>query len=153
MKTYKIVAQDTKRYPLIIGGLFLAGLLAAGVAGATDITTTPDARSTIRDTTGYPADNSAKNMRDRDGNTLTPEDQSGTKDDRLITKNIRETLVKDDYFSLNAKNIKVITINGVVTLRGPVSSIDEKSNIVTRVSHMPKVSQVNDLLEVQNDNQ
>lgn len=56
----------------------------------------------------------------------------------------------NDLFSMNAKYIKIITVNGVVTLRGPVDSVDEKINIVARIKQMPSVVKVDDQLEVKN---
>jgi hypothetical protein len=72
------------------------------------------------DSTYYKNDNTGKNVRDRDSNNLTPLDQSESESDRTITQEIRKAVMADDSLSTNAKNIKIITINGVVTLRGPV---------------------------------
>jgi len=37
--------------------------------------------------------------------------------------------MKDDQLSMTVKNIKIITANGQVTLRGPVKTAQEKSTI------------------------
>lgn len=74
-------------------------------------------------------DNSAKNERDRDKTTLTPADQSGTPEDRKLTQAIRQAVVKEKSLSLTAKNVKIITAEGKVTLRGPVNTAEEKSKI------------------------
>src|ERR1041384_144375 len=78
------------------------------------------------------ADNSAKNVRDRNDATLTPGDQGNAPADRDITQRVRKTLMNgpNDY-SMTAKNIKIVTVNGKVTLRGPVNSEAEKTGIVT----------------------
>src|ERR1041385_8893131 len=68
-----------------------------------------------------PPDNTAVNARDRDDNTLTPGDQGTSEADREVTRNIRRALMKNDQLSTTAKNIKIITVNGKVTLRGPVN--------------------------------
>jgi hypothetical protein len=65
-------------------------------------------------------DNSGANARDRSGDTLTPIDQADSKEDLRITQSIRKAVVADEALSLNAQNVKVITQNGVVALRGPV---------------------------------
>ena len=75
------------------------------------------------------ADNTAKNQRDRSGETKTSGDQSNSPEDLKTTQAIRKALMKDSSLSMTAKNIKIITADGQVTLRGPVKSADEKSRI------------------------
>ena len=74
-------------------------------------------------------DNSVKNERDRDQKTLTPGDQSGTPEDRKLTQSIRQAVMKDKSLTMTAKNVKIITAQGKVTLRGPVNSAEEKMKI------------------------
>jgi hyperosmotically inducible periplasmic protein len=74
-------------------------------------------------------DNSGKNERDRSGETQTSGDQSNTSEDTKITAAIRRAIVKDDSLTSTAKNVKIITANGTVTLRGPVNSAEEKTKI------------------------
>ncbi len=75
------------------------------------------------------ADNTAKNQRDRSGQTKTSGDQSNSRGDLKTTQAIRKALMKDSSLSMTAKNVKIITAGGQVTLRGPVKSADEKSRI------------------------
>jgi len=70
-------------------------------------------------------DNTAMNQRDRDKTTKTPLDQSEKTEDVKITAAIRQRLQKEEV-SVNAKNMKIITQDGEVTLRGPVKSQAEK---------------------------
>ena len=95
-----------------------------------------------------PADNTGKNERDRNGNTLTSGDQGGSETDRTVTQQIRQDLVKNDALSMNAKNVKIVTVNGVVTLRGPVQSTGEKSQIATIAQGVGGVKRVDNQLEV-----
>ena len=74
-------------------------------------------------------DNTAVNQRDRSGDTQTSGDQSNDSADLKITQAIRRALMQDAQLSTAAKNIKVITSNGQVTLRGPVNTAEEKSKI------------------------
>jgi osmotically-inducible protein OsmY len=74
-------------------------------------------------------DNTATNERDRSGETQTSGDQSNSSSDLKITQAIRQALMKDGELSMTAKNIKIITANGQVTLRGPVKTVQEKSKI------------------------
>ena len=74
-------------------------------------------------------DNTATNERDRSGETQTSGDQSNSSADLKITQAIRQALMKDSELSTTAKNIKIITDNGQVTLRGPVKNAQEKAKI------------------------
>jgi osmotically-inducible protein OsmY len=100
-------------------------------------------------TTAKDADNTGRNEQDRSGGTLTSGDQSGTEADRDLTARIRKELVADDSLSVDAKNIKIITINGVVTLRGPVKSASEKSAIEAKAKQVAGVKNVDNQLEVE----
>ena len=74
-------------------------------------------------------DNTAMNQRDRSGETKTSGDQSNNSADLKTTQAVRQALMKDNELSMTAKNIKVITSNGQVTLRGPVNSAQEKAKV------------------------
>lgn len=99
-------------------------------------------------TTQYSAqDNTKINKRDRNENTLTPLDQSNSQSDLDITKQIRKSLM--DYpFSTDAKNIKIITINGDVTLRGPVKNTTELAQIVELTKSVPGIKTLNNELQI-----
>ena len=75
------------------------------------------------------ADNTGKNTRDRDDQSQTATDQSNDPADIKITADIRKMVVNDGSLSMMAKNVKIITIDGVVTLRGPVETEKEKTVI------------------------
>ena len=93
-------------------------------------------------------DNTGKNVRDRDDKTLTPGDQSSDKADVELTRRIREAVVGDNSLSTNAHNVKIITINGMVTLRGPVASAEEKAKIAATAQKLAGKKQVENHLEV-----
>lgn len=103
--------------------------------------------SAAPDTTVH-ADNTGRNVRDRSNQTLTAGDQSENEVDRTITKKIRQGLMEDDSLSTNAKNIKIITINRVVTLRGPVNTDREKIEIAKKTRGIEGIKSVDDQLEV-----
>ncbi len=92
-------------------------------------------------------ENTERNVRDRDNTTLTPEDQKETESDINITAAIRQAMVKNESLSVNAQNIKIITRDGVVTLRGPVESEAEKIKLQDIAKKTPDVIQVNNELE------
>jgi len=75
------------------------------------------------------ADNTGRNERDRASKTLTPGDQSGKPEDIKLTQTIRKAVMKDKSLTMTAKNVKIITAGGKVTLRGPVNTAEEKTKI------------------------
>lgn len=97
------------------------------------------------------ADNTAKNVRDKDGNSLTVFDQGGSEADRNITAAIRKSIVDNDTLSTNAHNVKIITVDGVVTLRGPVDSAAEKTTVETLAKTATGVKRVENQLEINRD--
>jgi len=94
------------------------------------------------------ADNTAMNQRDRSGETTTSGDQSNSPADLKVTQAIRSALMKDSELSTNAKNIKVVTANGQVTLRGPVNSPQEKTKINQIARSAAGEAQIVDQLDV-----
>jgi hypothetical protein len=91
------------------------------------------------------ADDTGRNARDRDGMTMTPLDQSNDPDDVNITRKIRKALVADNALSTTAKNIKIITVNGKVILRGPVANVQEKKKIGKTAQKFTKQRVLNEL--------
>jgi len=59
----------------------------------------------------------------------TADSQPNTASDRLTTANVRKAIIADRGLSTYAHNIKIITRNGIVTLKGPVKSDDEKQQV------------------------
>ena len=93
-------------------------------------------------------DNTRINVRDRAESTLTTGDLGETEADRDITQQIRTGLTSDDKLSATAKNVKIITRNRNVTLRGAVGSEDEKTTITTMAKNVAGEGHVTDELEV-----
>jgi len=94
------------------------------------------------------ADNTKKNERDRSGKTTTSGDQSNSQEDVKITAAIRRAVVKDHSLSATAKNVKIITANGLVTLRGPVKNDAEKAKIAELAQSAAGNAKINNQLEV-----
>ena len=93
-------------------------------------------------------DNSGRNARDRDDQTKTSGDQSESEPDRTISQNIRAAITADDSLSTNGKNVKIITSDGTVTLRGPVKSDQEKAAIEAKAKQVAGVKKVDNQLEI-----
>jgi len=135
--------------------------------GALDTATAPATRSTDtavgesdavarpnsvtqRDSATQP-DNTAVNARDADRATRNPKqpiDQNENQSDIDLTAKIRQQVLKADGMSVNARNCKIITADGRVTLRGPVNSAAEHDTIVKIAREMAGESNVDDQLEV-----
>lgn len=92
-------------------------------------------------------ENTERNVRDSANTTLTPEDQKENRADRKITAAIRRAVVKKKSLSLNAHNIKIITRDGLVTLRGPVENDAEKTKLQAIAEKVKGVKQVDNQLE------
>ena len=97
-------------------------------------------------------DNTSTNERDRSGETKTSGDQSNSSADLKITQAIRRALMKDGELSTTAKNIKVITANGQVTLRGPVKTAQEKARVDQIAKSAAGGAQIDDQLDVKESN-
>jgi hypothetical protein len=93
-------------------------------------------------------DNSARNVRDRNSGTLTPLDQGNSQADVTTTAQIRKEIIAGKNLSLNARNVKIITIEGRVTLRGPVNTDEEKRLIGEIAERIASAGNVDNQLEV-----
>ena len=102
---------------------------------------------TADDKTAEP-DNTATNQRDRSGETKTSGDQSNSSADLKTTQAIRQALMKDGGLSMTAKNIKIITASGQVTLRGPDKTAEEKARIDQLAKSAAGGAKIDNQLEV-----
>ncbi len=107
-----------------------------------------DARQAPQSSAAVEPDNSGRNVRDRNEGTRTAGDQSENEADRAITQNIRKAITTDDSLSTNAKNVKIITNDGTVTLRGPVKNEKEKADIEAKAKKAAGVKRVDNQLEI-----
>ena len=94
------------------------------------------------------ADNSARNKRDRSGETQTSGDQSNSSPDIKTTAAIRSAIMHDDSLSVMAKNVKIVAENGAVTLRGPVKSAAEKAKIAQLAQNAAQGAKIDNQVEV-----
>jgi hyperosmotically inducible protein len=93
-------------------------------------------------------DNTKVNERDRSKDEPTADQQKDNRSDRDITQQIRQSIMKDKSLSTYAHNVKVITQNGQVTLKGPVRSDDEKRTIETKATEVAGENKVTSELSV-----
>ncbi len=91
--------------------------------------------------------NTAVNVRDRAETVKTPIDQNENQADIDLTAAIRKRVVDTDL-SVNAHNVKIITQNGKVTLRGPVKSAEEKKQVEQIAHDVAGADNVDSQLEI-----
>jgi hyperosmotically inducible protein len=94
-------------------------------------------------------DNSGVNVRERDEAAVTAGQQS-TNSDVELTRQIREAVVKDSSLSVTAQNVKIVSANGSVTLRGPVMTAAERDAIGSKAQAIAGADKVNNQPEVKN---
>ena len=132
----KLFSQVMIRTALSVS-LFAAGGALAGAQQTTDQSTTP------------PADNTKMNQRDRNANEPTADQQKANRSDRDITQQIRKSIVSDKSLSAYGHNVKVITQNGMVTLKGPVRSEEEKKAVEEKAAQVAGADKVTNEIDVQ----
>ena len=128
-----------KHFPRLafhILALALVTTLAPIVARAQD-SSTPQA-----------SDNTKVNTRDRSQTQPTADQQKENRPDKDITRDIRRSIAQDKSLSTYAHNVKIISQNGVVTLKGPVRSEEEKSAIEAKATEVVGKENVTSELEV-----
>jgi hyperosmotically inducible protein len=94
------------------------------------------------------ADNTKVNQRDRNKSEATADQQKETPADRQLTQQIRKALVKDKSLSTYGHNVKIVTQNGIVTLRGPVKSAEEKLAIEAKAAEIAGSDKVTSEIQV-----
>jgi len=93
-------------------------------------------------------DNTGINVRDRGQNSPTADQQKDKQNDLKMTQDIRRSIVRDKSLSTYAHNVKIITQNGMVTLRGPVRSQEEKGAIEAKATEVAGVKHVKSELQI-----
>jgi len=96
------------------------------------------------------ANNTARNVRDRNNRTLTPLDQGTSEADVALTRNIRKAIRQQSALSVDAQNVKIITRDGRVTLRGPVASEEERTSLADIAEGYARQGNVDNQLEIKN---
>jgi len=104
--------------------------------------------SNLAKAAGQDSTSAADNTKANKDDGKTADQQKENKNDREITRQIRKAVVEDKSLSTYAHNVKIITINGTVTLRGPVRTEDEKSSIESKAKAIAGVNDVRNELTV-----
>lgn len=115
---------------LVAGGLFCAGPMPA------------------QDTTPTQPDNTKVNKRDRAAGAVTADQQKNNSSDTKLAQQVRKAIMADKSLSTYAHNVKVITQNGGITLKGPVRSDEEKQAIMAKANEVAGSGKVTDEITV-----
>ena len=94
------------------------------------------------------ADNTDMNTRDKHGDMLTPQNQPNAESDLDVLAAVRSAIVDDDNLSTTAHNVKIMVVDGVVTLRGPVKSTNEKARIEEHTRKVVGVVSIDNRLDI-----
>jgi hyperosmotically inducible protein len=106
------------------------------------------AAARAQDSAAPAADNTKVNQRDRNKAEPTADQQKENQPDRELARQIRRSIVQDKSLSSFAHNVKIIAQNGVVTLKGPVRSDEEKTAVEAKASEIAGADKVTSQLEV-----
>src|SRR5258706_8049891 len=98
-------------------------------------------------------DNTRINQRDREPGAATADQQKENPSDRDLTSKIRKAIVDDKNLSTYAHNIKVVSQNGTVTLKGPVRSDAEMKSILAKAQAMAGTDRVVNEMSVEPENE
>jgi hyperosmotically inducible protein len=126
-------------YRTAVRNLLCTGLLLG--SGAFALAQEPTSQPTA-------PDNTKVNERDRSQNEPTADQQKDNRSDRDITQQIRQSIMKDKSLSTYAHNIKIVTKDGQVTLKGPVQSEDEKKAIEAKAAEVARDGKVTSELNI-----
>jgi hyperosmotically inducible periplasmic protein len=123
---------------------FILATAVISTAMQTAVAQTPSTPSP----TGVPADNSKTNKTDSTNTTATADAQKDNANDRTITQSIRKSVMADKALSTYAHNVKIVAVNGSVTLNGVVRSEQEKASVEAKAAAVVGQSHVTNDLKV-----
>lgn len=124
------------------------GVLLCAAPGAFADATKKDSAGAKDSAADQAADNTGRNRPERKDGEPTAEQQQNNKSDLEITRQIRRAVVTDKSLSISAHNVKIITQDGKVTLKGPVRSEDEKQTVEKKAIEVAGKANVKCDLEV-----
>ena len=106
------------------------------------------AAARAQDSAAPAADNTKVNQRDKNKAEPTADQQKENQPDRELARQIRRSIIQDKSLSSYAHNVKIIAQNGMVTLKGPVRSDEEKTAVEAKAAEIAGADKVTSQLEV-----
>ena len=119
-------------------------MVGAGVATLSLGTGCPVTRTLASPLARQEPDNTANNKQQN----TTADQQKETAADRELAQKIRQAIVDDSSLSTSAHNVKIIVGDGVVVLKGPVQSEDEKKSVGAKAEQIAGTGKVKNELTV-----
>ena len=119
--------------PILTKGELMEKTLKCLTIGAFLLASIAAAQGQSSGTSAKP-DNTKVNQRDNNPGEATADNQKMNATDRALTAKIRRAVVADKTLSTYAHNVKIISQDGVVTLKGPVHSDAEVKNLVSKAA-------------------
>lgn len=95
------------------------------------------------------AQDNTKVNKGRQGSSPTADQGKNNKSDLDTQKKIRKAVVDDKSLSSYGHNVKIISQNGRVTLKGPVRSEDEKKSIEQKATDIAGAGNVTNEITIQ----
>lgn len=127
---------------------FTVALGSATAMAADGVTHSTHSSAAAKSVVTQDADNTELNTRDKNDSTLTPQDQPNTESDRKTLAAVRSAIVDDSNLSTAAHNVKIVVVNGAVTLRGPVKNANEKTRVEAIARKVAGVTKVDNHLDI-----
>jgi hyperosmotically inducible periplasmic protein len=128
-------------------GLLTIGIVALAGCAQSDRYDRDTTRASTRGS--YDANNTGRNVADRNSATTTPTDQSNDPADLAVTQKIRQALMDQSDLSMTAQNVKIVTVHGRVMLRGPVANATERAKIEMLAKSIAGTDNVTNELELE----
>lgn len=101
---------------------------------------------------GYANNNDSRAARTEVTSSLTAQDQiRGSREDVELTRKIRSSIIEDKVLSADARNVKIITLNRRVTLKGMVGSPAEEASVLKHARKFADASQVKSEIVVRDE--
>jgi hyperosmotically inducible periplasmic protein len=142
------VAYRTAVRTFLCTCLLLGSVVVARAQEPTGQQAAPAPDNTTSQEAAPAPDNTKVNERDRSKDEPTADQQKDNRSDRDITQQIRQSIMKDKSLSTYAHNVKIITQNGQVTLKGPVRSEEEKKTVETKATEVAGQNKVTSELNI-----
>ncbi|HKO93399.1 MAG TPA: BON domain-containing protein [Polyangiaceae bacterium] len=86
--------------------------------------------------------------RDRSGVSATPDEHAASEADQRVTREIQQALSDDARLAMVAKEVEITTLDGVVTLRGPVKSREEKAQVAAVAQRVNGILRIDNRLDI-----
>ena len=121
---------------------------ASTMKSSSSVTMSSSSASTLKGVISKDADNTEMNTRDKNDNTITAQKQTNGETDIDVLANVRKAIIDDENLSISAHNVKIMVVNGKVTLRGPVKSANEKVRVEELAAQVVGVLDIDNQLDV-----